>query len=233
MKLSKKMIRAIITVAVILVVYNVLAFVLPFKHNSVFWVGYGFGLLAILTSLLIFAVAFGKGDSAKSRFYGFPIARVGSIYATVQLILSFLAMGLAAIPGIPAWPFVLVFILLFAVAILGAVATDATRDEIERQDTVLKKDVEKIRELRSIGNSLAAGCENEEARAELKKLADALNYCDPVSNDATAEAEGELNALMQEIQRAIVDGDNESIMPLCKKAQSVLSERNRLCKLNK
>ena len=106
-------------------------------------------------------------------------------------------------------------------------------DFIERQDAALKKNVESIRALRSLGSSLVAQCSDEEAKKELKKLSDTLNYCDPVSNDATAEAETELNALLQEIQRAIVDGDNESISPLCRKASAVLAERNRLCKLNK
>lgn len=233
MKLNKKLICAIVSVAVILVVYNVLAFVIPFRHTSVFWVGYAFGLLGMIVSLCIFFLAFGKADNPRSRFYGFPIARVACIYSTVQLVLSFAAMALAFIPGVPAWPFVLVFILLLAAAVLGTVATDSTRDEIERQDTVLKKNVETIRELRSLGNSIVAQCEDEAAKAELKKLSDTLNYCDPVSSDATVEFEAELKTVMEEIQRALVDGDNESVIPLCKKASSVLAERNRLCKLNK
>lgn len=233
MKTNKKLIRAIIAVAVVFVIYNVLAFVLPFKHTGVFWTGYIFGLIALIAALAIFALAFAKAEDAKSKFYGFPIARIGVIYAAVQIPLSFLAMALAGIAGMPAWPFVLVFILLLAAAVLGTIATDTTRDEIERQDTVLKKNVESIRALRSLSSSLVAQCTDEEAKKELKKLSDTFNFCDPVSNDATAEAETELNALLQEIQRAIVDGDNDSISPLCRKASAVLSERNRLCKLNK
>ena len=233
MKLNKKTIRAIVAVAVVFAVYNVLAFVLPFKHTGVFWTGYIFGLIALIAALVIFAVAFAKAEDAKSKFYGFPIARIGVIYAAVQIPLSFLAMALAGIAGIPAWPFVLVFILLFAAAVLGTIATDTTRDEIERQDIVLKKNVESIRSLRSQASSLVAQCGDEQAKNELKKLADSLNYCDPVSGEATAEAETELNALLQEIQRAIVDEDNESVVTLCKKASAALAERNRLCKLNK
>ena len=233
MKNNKNVIRAIIAVAVIFAVFNVLAFVLPFKHTGVFWTGYVFGLIALITALIIFAVAFAKSKDARSKFYGFPIARIGVIYAAVQIPLSFLAMALAGIAGMPVWPFVLVFILLLAAAVLGTITTDAARDEIQRQDTVLKKNVENIRALRSLCSSLVAQCTDEDAKKELKKLSETLNYCDPVSNDATAEAETELNALLQEIQRAIVDGDNESISPLCRKASAVLAERNRLCKLNK
>ena len=233
MKLNKNQIRSIVTVAVIFAVYNVLAFVLPFKHTGLFWIGYSFGLVSIIVSMMILAIAFGKNGTAKSSFYGFPIARIGVLYSAVQVPLSFLAMALAGIAGIPLWPFVLVFILILGAAVLGTVATDATRDEIVRQDIKLAKDVSVIRALRSLGNSLVAQCTDDEAKKELKKLSDMLNYCDPVSSDATIAAETELKAVMDEIQQAIVDDDVTSVVPLCKKAEAILAERNRLCKLNK
>ena len=233
MKLNKNQIRSIVTVVVIFAVYNVLAFVLPFKHTGLFWIGYSFGLVSIIVSMMILALAFGKNGTAKSSFYGFPIARIGVLYSAVQVPLSFLAMALAGIAGIPLWPFVLVFILILGAAVLGTVATDATRDEIVRQDIKLAKDVSAIRALRSLGNRLVAQCTDDEAKKELKKLSDMLNYCDPVSNDATVAAETELKAVMDEIQQAIVDDDVTSVVPLCKKAEAILAERNRLCKLNK
>ena len=233
MKLNKNQIRSIVTVVVIFAVYNVLAFVLPFKHTGLFWIGYSFGLVSIIVSMMILALAFGKNGTAKSSFYGFPIARIGVLYSAVQVPLSFLAMALAGIAGIPLWPFALLFILILAAAVLGTVATDATRDEIVRQDIKLAKDVSVIRALRSLGNSLVAQCTDDEAKKELKKLSDMLNYCDPVSNDATVAAETELKAVMDEIQQAIVDDDVTSVVPLCKKAEAILAERNRLCKLNK
>ena len=161
MKLNKNQIRSIVTVAVIFAVYNVLAFVLPFKHTGLFWIGYSFGLVSIIVSMMILALAFGKNGTAKSSFYGFPIARIGVLYSAVQVPLSFLAMALAGIAGIPLWPFVLVFILILGAAVLGTVATDATRDEIVRQDIKLAKDVSAIRALRSLGNSLVTQCADE------------------------------------------------------------------------
>lgn len=233
MKFNKGQLRAVIALATVFAVYNILAFVLPFKHTGLFWVGYSFGLVSIIVSVLILITAFGSRATAKSRFYGFPIARVGVIYAAAQIPLSFLAMALAAIEQVPTWPFVLLFLLILAAAILGTVATDMTRDEVERQDAKLVKDVTTIRALRSLGNSLVANCNDENAKKELQKLSDTLNYCDPVSNAATAETEAELKTIMEELQRSLVDGNNEAIIPLCKKASFVLSERNRLCKLNK
>lgn len=230
---NKNTIRTLITAAVIIIVYNLLAFLIPFKHGTIFWLAYVFGFIAIIVGLLVFALAYGGDHSARSRFYGTPIAAVGLYYAIAQVVISFITMAVGGGSSGPAWPFLLISILLLAAAILGTVATDFVRDEVRGQDEVLKKNVENIRALRSLGSSLVAQCTDEEAKKELKKLADTLNYCDPVSNDATIAAENELDSLLQEIQRAIVDGDNASIAPLCKKASNVLAERNRLCKLNK
>ena len=172
MSFNKNQIRSIVTVVVIFAVYNVLSFVLPFKHTGIFWIGYSFGLVSLIVSLMIFALAFGKDGTAKSRFYGFPIARIGVLYSAAQVPLSFLTMALAGMAGIPLWPFVLVFILILGAAVLGTVATDATRDEIVRQDIKLAKDVSVIRALRSLGNSLVAQCADDGAKKELKKLSD-------------------------------------------------------------
>ncbi len=49
---------------------------------------------------MIFALAFGKDGTAKSRFYGFPIARIGVLYSAAQVPLSFLTMALAGMARI-------------------------------------------------------------------------------------------------------------------------------------
>ena len=54
-----------------------------------------------------------------------------------------------------------------------------------------------------------------------------------MSSAATEEAENELNALLTEIQRAVLDDDTASAIALCKNASAVLTERNRVCKLSK
>lgn len=69
--------------------------------------------------------------------------------------------------------------------------------------------------------------------AEIKALAEEFRYSDPVSNNAVAEAEADLAAVVDELQAAYVDGDNDAMAQLCRKASALLAERNRLCKLNK
>ena len=43
----------------------------------------------------------------------------------------------------------------------------------------------------------------------------------------------DLTAAVDELQAAVVDGDNAAAKQLCVKVEAALAERNRLCKLNK
>ena len=231
MKLTKNMIRGIIILVILLVVYHILAFVLPVARNSAFWLGYVFGLIAIFLQLLVLALAFKHGENAKSKFYGMPIAKLGGLYLAVQMALSFLTMLLS--PFIPLWLVVVVFLLAFAAFAIGLMAADTARDEIERQDRVLRANVSKMRGLQSLGMSLCRQCEMPQALPELNKLSEALRFSDPVSSPALEETEAELTTCLDELQRAVVESDCSGALGLCKRASSILAERNRLCKLNK
>lgn len=54
-----------------------------------------------------------------------------------------------------------------------------------------------------------------------------------MSSAATAEAEQELTALVDELVAAVVDGETDTAAALCGRATAVLTERDRLCKLGK
>ncbi len=199
--------------------------------NAMHIVAYIFGVIAILTGWYTIRLTFKRGNDAKSQFYGFPILRVGAIYVSVQLTASILSIIFA--DYLPVGILAPVFVVLFCVAAAGLATTAATRDEIQRQDVELKKKVSKMRELQSLGNTMLRHCEDAELRKELQKFSDALRYSDPVSSDALEAIEYDLTACMQDLQTAVVDADNAAAMQLCKRAQNLLTERNRLCKLNK
>ena len=163
MKLEKKQIRGIALFAIILVVYNILAFVIPFPKNGCFWAAWAFGLVAILLQIPILLLAFRNGETVKSKFYGFPIARVGVIYLIAQMIVTVLFFALAFVKC-PAWIPVVISVLVLAAGLLGVIATDAARDEIERQEKTVKVNTTAMRTLQasvaSIHSTGLAGCKH-------------------------------------------------------------------------
>ena len=227
--MKKNTVRGMILLAVVAAVFSLIAFVLPVEKTAVFWIAYSCGLIAILFQLYIFKISF-EGD-AKSRFYGFPIARVGVYYLVVQLILSIAEIALASI--IPLWVAIIVNALMLALAVIGCVTADAMRDEIIRQDVQLKKDVSRMRELQSMAASMLAQCMDEDMKQTVKKIADELRFSDPVSSEATAELEEDMRSQMMDIQQAIAEGDAEGAKALCVKLLGSLTERNRICSVCK
>ena len=231
MNAKKNFIRTLVVATIMLIVFCVLAFTIPFIRGTVFWLGFIFSMVAILAQLYVAKKAFANGEGAKSKFYGFPIARVGTIYLVVQIVAGLICMALAAV--LPVWIAVVVFVLILAVAVIGFITVDTIRDEVERQDMMQKMNVTAMRDLQSRIISIAAQCDAPAVKSELNNLAEKFRFSDPVSSDATSEAEAELSAMMDELQTAVVDGDASSVSQLTTKIAAALNERNRLCKLNK
>lgn len=229
--MGKNQTRGFIIDAIILIVFSVIAFVAPFAKTGVFWIAYIFGVIAIAFQIYVFKIAFEKGNDVKSKFYGFPIAKLGVVYLGVQLAISLVEMCLAAI--IPMWVSVIVNVLLIAVVLIGCIAADVMRDEIARQDIKIKTDVSNMRALQSQTASFVGMCQDEEVKKVLKDLADEFKYSDSVTSEATKELETELKFLVSEIQRALVDEDMKSVESFCMRTKVSLAERNRVCKLEK
>ena len=214
-----------------LVVFSVMAFVIPFAHTATFWVGYGFGVLAILFQLYIFKLSFSAGSDAKSRFYGFPIARIGVYYLIAQLIASVIEMALAKL--LPAWVPAVVNLLLLAVALIGCITVDTMRDEIIRQDKSLKRDVSNMREMQSLSATLVTQCSETDLKKTLVKISDEFRFSDPVSSESTMELEEDMHNQLENIQQALVDGDFIGAKKLCGELSGSLAERNRICSISK
>lgn len=228
--MTKNATRGILTIVILLAVFSVIAFVIPFPKNAVFWIAYCCGMFAILFQIYIFRSSFGK-DDARSKFYGFPIARLGIYYLVIQLIVSIAEIALSKF--LPTWVVILINVVIFAAALIGCITTETMRDEIVRQDGKLKESVYNIRELQSVSATLVDQCGDEELKKSLKKLADDFRYSDPLSSDKTKALEAEMQIRIGELQQAITDGDVESAKQLCEKLAGSLRERNRVCAVNK
>ena len=222
--------RGILILVVLAVVFSVVAFAIPFEKNTVFWIGYACGMFAILFQAYIFRVSLGRED-ARSRFYGFPIARLGVYYLAAQLILSILEIALARF--LPVWAVLIVNVILLGAALIGCVTAETMREEILRQDQALKKDVTVMRDLQSQAAALVTSCDDEDLKRSLQKLAEEFRFSDPVTSEKTRELEAELRSRLQDLQQAIVDGNAENVATLADQLTEKLRERNRVCAVHK
>ena len=229
--MAKNQKRTLIVLAIVLIVFSVLAFVLPFEMNHLFWLSYLYGVFAIAVQLYVRKTAFNETDSVKSKFYGFPIVQIGIIYMAVQLLLSLIFMALAA--AAPIKIAIILYVFVLAVAAVGFIGADAMRDEVERQDVKLETDTSCITTLRSQVYPLAGRCADAAAKAALTELADEFRYSDPVTSEALKTIEGDLKTAVAKLQEVVTAENAEQIKIRCREVTELLAERNQLCKLNK
>ena len=228
--MNKNGLRVYIVLALLLAVFSVIAFVAPFSMTATFWVAYICGVIAIAFQVFVFNISFSKAG-AKSKFYGFPIARIGVTYMLVQLVLSLVEMGLSE--KIPSWVAIIINVIVFAVAAIGCITAEVVRDEVVRQDVQVKQNISNMRSLQAMAAGLPGQCSDEFLKKDLQKLADEFKFSDPVSSPATAAMEMELGTQLQQLKGALNSGDYNTARTFCEKLLSGLSERNQACKLGK
>ena len=232
--MNKNSIRWYASLAIITVVYSVVMLVIPFpKGNVVFWLSYLFTMAALGAQIYVMHVAFSKGQDIKSKFYGFPIARIGFCYLVAQFGISSLFIVMETYVAIPVrLPIVLYFVLL-GIASIGFISTDIARDETIRQDEKIKENISYMQLLQKKVSFFSGVSEDKSVVQALTKFSENLRFSDPVSAPAIYEAEAKLSDCVDNIQKAIMDNDGEKAIVFIRQAEIALSERNRLCKLNK
>ena len=213
------------------VVYNVIAFALPFGKTAVFFLSWIFTMAALAAQVYVIRIAFFKGEGVKSKLYGFPIARVGLLYLAVQVVLGLIFMALGTV--VPLWLPLVLYVILMGAALIGLITTEGVREEVERQERKLVKDVSRMKKFRALADTLARENQILEAKEPLKELAEAFRYSDPVSSGALREIEDALGDDLANLQDAVALLEKEKALELCRKTRRDLKERNQLCKMTK
>ena len=234
MKPEKATNRQLVLFGMVIVVYLVLALAIPFpKDNAAYWISFLFGLASLGVQAYVMKTAFDKGEPLRSKFYGYPIAKIGVTYLAVQIAVSFVFMAMGFIVRVPAWAALVVCVLITGVFSVGFISADIMRDEVERQDKQLVKDVKTMRALQSKTAFIVSQCTDTGLKPMLRELSEKFRFSDPVSSDALAEIENDLTATVDELQAAVMENDIDSAKVLCAKVAATLEQRNTMCKLNK
>lgn len=226
----KNNIRIWVVLAIVFAVFNVVAFAPPFEHTTIFWISYAFADVAILLQFYVMHVAFMQQGGAKSKFYGFPVARVGVIYMVLQMVLSVAMMAVGA--KVEMWIPLIAYVVLLGGAAVGFISADTVREEVQSQEGKHKQQIAVMRSLQAKVNGVASVCTGD-AKAEVEKLAEEFRFSDPVSSAALEAIEAKLTTCVEGLRAAATKGDSDAICELCRETSLTLAERNRLCKLSK
>lgn len=215
----------------VLVMFQIVSFVAPFPHTSIFWVCYVFGDVAICILGLGIKILCSHEEKLKSRFYKFPIIYISALYTIAQIILSILFMILAL--KVPAWiPFILFTAMLIGV-LLGFVAINETNEVVERIEYRSEMNTEFLKRLKIQVASIKNCCGDVEMEKRLKNLEELIQYSDPVSNGHLQMIESDIQKKVDILEKKVseqkTDEYNSIITDIC----NLIKKRNILCKETK
>ena len=233
MNLGKKSKSVIAIYAIILVVYIIGFLIIPFNKVAASWISFAFTIIAIAASLFVFNQAFNSKETLVSKIYGYPIFRVGAVYALAQLAIGIVICAIGAFVAVPYWVALLLSIIMLGAAAIGVIITDNTRDLVEHVDETVKVDTEVVTNFQINIAGVVDCCEDSNLKSELEKLNDAFRFSDPVSNAKTKEAEDKINVLLNELKANVESNNVSEATALVKKITNALAERNRICKASK
>jgi len=230
MKLTKNRGLFFASIFIILAVFNVVVFVIPFNKGGGFWSGYGFSMLAILLSAAVSFYAFDR-EGLKSKFYGVPLISVAWFYLVIQVIVGLIEMGLDFIP-IPFQFGIALNTILLGACLIGLITVEVGKEEIERIDAQVKEKVFYIKSLQADVESLT-GRASDDMKKLLKDLAETIRYSDPMSSPQLSAIENKIEAKAAGLTEAVGNADGGGIKALCNELQQLFAERNRKCKILK
>lgn len=233
MKNNKRAKSFIAIYAIVGLVYILLFALIPFEKAPASWVMFTFSLISIAAGCGMTLYAFEKDEGLMSKFYGFPIFRLGYLYTLLQIGISVIFYVVGAFVNVPYWIGLIPSLLLAGGAAAGMIAADNAKDYIEEIDTKTAVATKTITYFQIDIRDLEDICENETLRAPLHELAVKFRYSDPVSSPATAEKEAQIKAELDTLKSFISDGETEQGVEKIRQISNLLSSRNRICEANK
>ena len=197
MKKNKAMAYAVL--AIVFVLFNVIAFAVPSAKTATFWIAYAFTSIAFASQIAIWKFAFKGADILKSKFLGIPLISVGITYLIVQIIAFAVFM---ALPLTASWIALVVCALILGISTICLIGTETGREEINRVEEKVEKKVFYIKSLQVDVEMLASAETDAETKAELTKLAERIRFSDPMSDEALVDLEAEISAKVKELKTA-------------------------------
>lgn len=220
--------------AVLLALFNVIAFVSPGwaaydKYTDSFWVGYAFITATFIGQLICAGEALSE-TNAQKLFYKFSLATIS--YS--GLITTFVIGGLCMlISPLPYWIGILACSIVLAVNIIAVTKAAIVIAEVERIDQKVKQQTFFIKSLTVDAETLVARAKSDDAKAVCKNVYEAIRYSDPMSNDMLAGVESQITIKFAALSNAVVADDADAVNAAAEEVLILINDRNNKCKLLK
>jgi len=215
--------------AIVFVIYNAIVFIAAgfTGHTATFWTAWAFMNVGMMAAAVVLVIL-GKRLSIRDWLFGFPVAWHTTAYLIIGLTTSTLFI---VFERLVSWKLALpVQLAELAVYCVFAISCFIGKEKIDEIQDKVKDKTAFIKLLRVDVEMLVGKCSDAETSEMLKSLAEKVRYSDPMSAEALFELEKEISFAVTECDEALVTGDYELAQEKCRRAEMLLSERNKKCK---
>ena len=213
---------------IILFIYSAIVWIVPWEKNGCLVLAYIFTVVAFLFQRVVWKITWDNSETSMSKFYGISIFRIGILYLTVQIGLSFVVILFSKI--IPNWISILLYIIVLGLFLIGLIGGTQIKEQIDRMETEQKKDTKFIKKMRVESECLYQRYSSQE---KLKMISDKVKYSDPVSMDELVNEEKELALLLLQMEQLLQKNEIERFELVADDFLTKLERRNNLCKMYK
>lgn len=230
----KRFSRIPIILGIVILVLSIIVFSIPFSKTEVFWLSYAFSMLALIVQWPISIISLKKGDTVKSKVYGWPIMRIGLFYLVMVLLVAILSTVFSCIlVQVPIWIPMVCYILLSGLVAIGCVSLDSVRNFVEEQEIQLKPQTDFMKRLYAESVALEKSVSDSQMKKVLSKIADEIRYSDPVSSPDLEAVESRLYEIFHIIREEVMKKDIEKVRTSTEQFHQQLMIRNAMCKVGK
>ena len=221
--------------AIAFVVFNVITFVSVGATMGFaallpsFWIGYGFITLAFIGNLIC-SLLFFKEENKNKVFLKISVLRLSYSALVVSLIAGVIAM---IVPAIPCWVGIIVDVLILAFYAIAIVKSSAAADMVNNVEQKVKEKTFFIKALTVDADSIMARATGDEMKAEAKKVYEAIRYSDPMSSNALANVENQIQNQFNVFANAVQNNDIDLAKSSANELVILINDRNNKCKLLK
>ena len=210
-----------IVIAILFVLFNVTAFMIPTEKATAFWIGYVFTVIAFAVVGFVWYLTIGKKQDLKSKLLGSSVAFISAVYLAVQFVAFLVFMFVTSAPS---WCAVLVCVLILGISAICMITTNAGTEMITATENKVAVERQFIKDLQIEVEMLAEGEADGEIKQKLTELAKKIRLSDPMSDASLAELEDELALKVTAI------GTSSEKIAAINEAEALLLKRNKKTK---
>ncbi len=227
MKINK---RVLMVLVILVGLINIVLFALPIKKNIMMFVADLFIIVFAGMLLFSYSLAFGKGrdgNVARSRYFGWPIVRVGVTGFAFSLVMNGCLIIASMFLGNSVWVVIILNCILLGTCGIALIGTDSSRNFVETQRIQREARTGEWKSLCSFSRQLSQMCPDPKLQTRIKNMADVFRYSDPNSDANVMDIESEIREELNLLE-TMMSEDTEKSYAEINKIERMVKKRNSM-----